>query len=62
MTTVLSTVSERDSQTIRVRELAKTCYQDAQQVKLMTLQAEVDSLLAQLQNLKEQRLATTEEQ
>jgi hypothetical protein len=62
MTTCLSTVSERDSQAIRVRELAKTCYQGDQQVKLMNLQAEVDSLLQELQSLKAQRLAITQEQ
>lgn len=59
MTTCISTTVERDSQSVRVRELTKTCYRGDQQVKFMSLQAEVDSLLMQLQNLKEKRLATT---
>lgn len=58
MPTYSSTVSERDSQTLWVRDLTKS-YQDDQRAKFMHLQAEVDSLLEQLQNLKEQRIATT---
>ncbi|UKP00357.1 hypothetical protein [Nostoc sp. UHCC 0870] len=59
MTTCISTIAERNSQAVRVRELTKTCYQDDQQVKFMSLQAEVDSLWQELQNLKEKRLTTT---
>ncbi|AUT01456.1 hypothetical protein CLI64_14230 [Nostoc sp. CENA543] len=59
MTTCISTTAERETQSVRVRELTKTCYQGDQQVKFMSLQAEVDSLLLQLQSIKEQRLATT---
>jgi hypothetical protein len=62
MTTCISTIAERDSQAVRVRDLTKTCYQDDQQVKLMNLQAEVDSLLHELQNLKEKRLTTTSQE
>lgn len=54
-----SSVSEHHSQTLWVRDLSKSCYQDDQQLKLRCLQAEVDSLLQQLQNLKEQRQAAT---
>lgn len=59
-----SSVSEhqQQSQTLWVRDLSKTCYQDDQQLKLRCLQAEVDSLLEQLQNLKEQRQAATAQQ
>jgi hypothetical protein len=42
-------------------ELNKSCYHADQQVKLMNLQAEVDFLLQELQNLKTQRLAETTE-
>ncbi|WP_414755219.1 hypothetical protein [Anabaena sp. CCY 9910] len=59
MATATSTVSEREYQAALTRHLNKSYYQDDQQVKLMNLQAEVDSLLEQLQNLKEQRLAAT---
>jgi hypothetical protein len=38
-----------------------SCYHADQQVKLMNLQAEVDFLLQELQNLKTQRLAETTE-
>ncbi|MEH2026387.1 hypothetical protein [Nostoc sp.] len=55
----LSSVSDRDSQTSWVSKLTKSYYQDDQQAKLMHLQAEVDSLLQQLENLKHQRLAET---
>ncbi|BAB76442.1 hypothetical protein [Nostoc sp. PCC 7120 = FACHB-418] len=59
MATATSTVSECECQAAWTRHLNKSYYQDDQQVKLMNLQAEVDSLLEQLQNLKEQRLAAT---
>ncbi|MBN3882068.1 MULTISPECIES: hypothetical protein [unclassified Nostoc] len=59
MPTCLSSVSDRESQTNWVSKLTKSYYQDDQQAKLMHLQAEVDSLLQQLENLKHQRLAET---
>lgn len=55
----LSSVSERKSQAALVSDLNKSYYQADQQAKFKNLQAEVDSLLQQLQNLKEQRLAAT---
>ncbi len=62
MATATSTVSERESQATWTQHLNKSYYQDDQQVKLMSLQAEVDSVLEQLQNLKEQRLAATNQE
>ncbi len=59
MPTCLSSVSDRESQTNWVSKLTKSYYQDDQQAKFMHLQAEVDSLLQQLENLKHQRLADT---
>lgn len=41
----------------RLVQLMKSIYQADQQVKYLHLQAEVDSLLQQLQILKQQRLA-----
>lgn len=43
----------------RLRKLKKSLYQSDQQVKYLHLQAEVESLLQQLQTLKQQRLAPT---
>ncbi|MEH1795104.1 hypothetical protein CDG77_17715 [Nostoc sp. 'Peltigera membranacea cyanobiont' 213] len=60
MPTCLSSVSDRESQANWVSKLTKSYYQDDQQAKFMHLQAEVDSLLQQLENLKHQRLADTE--
>ncbi|HYW17875.1 MAG TPA: hypothetical protein VE956_00940 [Nodularia sp. (in: cyanobacteria)] len=57
MPTYSSSVSERQSQTLWVSDLTKSYYQDDQQAKLKHLQAEVDSLLQQLQNLKAQKLS-----
>jgi hypothetical protein len=57
MPTYSSSVSERPSQTLWVSDVTKSYYQEDQQAKLQDLQAEVDSLLQQLQSLKEQRLA-----
>ncbi|AHJ28216.1 hypothetical protein PN465_01185 [Nodularia spumigena CS-584] len=57
MPTYSSSVSERHSQTLWVSDVTKSYYQDDQQAKLQHLQAEVDSLLQQLQNLKQQRLS-----
>ncbi len=62
MPTYSSSVCERHSQTIWVSELTNSGYQDDQQVKLKHLQAEVESLLQQLQDLKEQRLAAISEE
>ncbi|AUB36009.1 MULTISPECIES: hypothetical protein [Nostoc] len=59
MPTCLPSVSDRESQANWVSKLTKSYYQDDQQAKLMHLQAEVDSLLQQLENLKHQRLAET---
>ncbi|MBG1271833.1 hypothetical protein [Nostoc sp. WHI] len=59
MPTYLSSVSDRESQTNWVSKLTKSYYQDDQQAKLIHLQAEVDSLLQQLENLKQQRLVAT---
>jgi hypothetical protein len=42
----------------RLIDSMKNLYQADQQVKLLHLQAEVDTLLIQLQALKQQRLAT----
>ncbi|BAY14936.1 hypothetical protein IQ244_04080 [Nostoc sp. LEGE 06077] len=53
----LSSVSERQSQATLISDLNKSYYQADQQAKLKNLEAEVDSLLQQLQNLKEQKLA-----
>ncbi|MEH1844461.1 MAG: hypothetical protein V7L25_05515 [Nostoc sp.] len=61
MPTCLSSVSDGESQTSWVRKLTKSYYQDDQQAKFMHLQAEVDSLLQQLENLKRQRLADTDQ-
>ncbi|AFY32007.1 hypothetical protein [Calothrix sp. PCC 7507] len=59
MSTYSSSVSSRNSQAVLNREPAKSYYQDDQQVKFMHLQAEVDSLLQQLQSLKQQKLTTS---
>ncbi|MBD2208804.1 hypothetical protein H6G27_02825 [Nostoc linckia FACHB-104] len=58
MSTSSSTsVSDRSSQELWASQLNKAYYQDDQQAKLMHLRAEVESLLLQLQSLKEQRLS-----
>ncbi|MDZ7960688.1 MAG: hypothetical protein RMY34_22870 [Aulosira sp. DedQUE10] len=57
MSTCTSSVSDRATQELWASKLNKSYYQDDQQAKLMHLQAEVDSLLLKLQNLKEQRLS-----
>ena len=41
---------------VRMMEKMKSVYQADQQLKLLNLQAEVETLLQQLQNLKQQRL------
>ncbi|MBW4562474.1 MAG: hypothetical protein KME32_15245 [Mojavia pulchra JT2-VF2] len=58
MSTCSSSVSDRQSQAHWASQLNKSYYQDDQQAKFMHLQAEIDSLLLQLQNLKQQRLST----
>lgn len=60
MTTCSSSVDDRMSQSAWATRLTKAFYQDDQQAKFMHLQAEVDSLLQQLQSLKQQRIATTQ--
>ncbi|MEA5581561.1 hypothetical protein VB620_09430 [Nodularia harveyana UHCC-0300] len=57
MPTYSSSVSERPSSTLWVSDVTKSYYPEDQQAKLQHLQAEVDSLLQQLKNLKEQRLS-----
>ncbi|MBF2005765.1 MAG: hypothetical protein IGS49_09945 [Chlorogloeopsis fritschii C42_A2020_084] len=54
-----SSVSDFESQTALATKLDKCFYQVDQQVKLLHLQAEIDCLLQQLQNLKLQRIAST---
>jgi hypothetical protein len=51
-----STVSDRPVQTLGVSQLNKSVYPVDQQVKFIHLQAEVDCLLQQLQNLQKQKL------
>ncbi|MBW4615571.1 MAG: hypothetical protein KME21_20295 [Desmonostoc vinosum HA7617-LM4] len=55
MTTCIPTGSNRESQALVVSSLTKCYYQDAQQAKLIDLQAEIDSLLQKLQNQQHQR-------
>ncbi|MFB2769297.1 hypothetical protein ACE1AT_08390 [Pelatocladus sp. BLCC-F211] len=55
-----SSISERESHTAWATKLEKCFNQVDQQVKFMHLQAEVDCLLQQLQNLKMQKLAATD--
>ncbi|MBD2409345.1 hypothetical protein FACHB389_26895 [Nostoc calcicola FACHB-389] len=62
MPTCLSSVSDRESQASLVTKLTKSYYQDDQQAKFMHLQAEVESLLQQLESLKHQRLAATSQE
>ncbi|MBO3458161.1 hypothetical protein G7B40_017515 [Aetokthonos hydrillicola Thurmond2011] len=57
-----SVLSSQNSQNVSVSQAAKSCYQVDQQVKLMSLEAEVESLLQQLQNLKLQRVGATQEE
>jgi HPt (histidine-containing phosphotransfer) domain-containing protein len=54
-----STLSNQSSNTSQVNQLTTSCYQADQQAKLMNLQAEVESLLEQLQKLQLRRLAVT---
>ncbi|WP_169927012.1 hypothetical protein [Brunnivagina elsteri] len=50
-----STITERIIQDIPAKSLGKSCYKADQEVKLLDLQAEIDCLLQDLQNLKLQR-------
>ncbi|MFQ4141847.1 hypothetical protein [Chlorogloeopsis sp. ULAP02] len=54
-----SSVSDFEPQTVLATKLDKCFYQADQQVKLLHLQAEIDCLLQQLQNLKLQRIEST---
>jgi hypothetical protein len=62
MSTLSSSISLYESQISLVSKLTKAYYQDDQQVKFMTLQAEIDTLLQQLQNLKNQRQESTSQE
>jgi hypothetical protein len=62
MSTCSSSVSNPLSQEAWASKLNKSYYQDDQQAKFMHLQAEIDSLLMQLQNLKEQRLSSNSQE
>ena len=62
MSTCSSSVSDRSSQEAWASKLNKSYYQDDQQIKFMHLQAEIDSLLMKLQNLKEERLSSNSQQ
>lgn len=54
-------VSKTSTGSTRVMEMMKSVYQAEQQAKFLHLQAEVDSLLQQLQTLKQQRQASADE-
>ncbi len=55
MSNLSSSVASCESHSELVKKLTKAYYRDDQQEKFMDLQAEVDSLLQQLQNLKSQK-------
>jgi hypothetical protein len=59
MSTMSSSVSECESHANLVKKLTKAYYRDDQQVKFIDLQAEVDSLLTQLQSLKSEQVETS---
>ncbi|OKH35242.1 hypothetical protein NIES2119_20945 [[Phormidium ambiguum] IAM M-71] len=50
-----SNISEVLTNQVRMMEKMKSVYQADQQLKLLNLQVEVETLLQQLQNLKQQR-------
>ena len=54
-----STISHIDSQVTWASQLNKSLYQIEQQVKFMNLEAEIESLLKQLESLKVERHAST---
>ena len=62
MSTMSSSVSECESHANLVKKLTKAYYRDDQQVKFIDLQAEVDSLLAQLQSLKSEQVEDTSDE
>jgi hypothetical protein len=51
---------EQDAQRSRILESMKACYRADQQAKFLHLQAEADSLLQQLQAIKQQRQETVQ--
>jgi hypothetical protein len=53
---------DQDSRSSVTSQSPESCYCVDQQLKLMDLQAEVESLLQQLQKLQTQRLAVTSQQ
>ncbi len=55
-----STVTERIIQDIPALSLSKSCYKADQEVKLLDLQAEINCLLRELQNLKLQRQSSNQ--
>ena len=59
MSTMSSSVSECESHANLVKKLTKAYYRDDQQVKFVDLQAEIDSLLKQLQSLKSEQVVTS---
>jgi len=62
MTTCSSSLSDRMSQSDWASRVTNSFYQDDQQAKFMHLQAEVNSLLQQLQSLKQQRSLVTNQE
>jgi len=56
----LSYVSAESTGNTRIMQLTKSQYQADQQVKFLHLQAEVESLLQQLQIIKQRRLEPTD--
>jgi hypothetical protein len=56
MSTLSSSVASCESHSELVKKLTKAYYQDEQQEKFIGLQAEIDSLLQQLQSLKSQKI------
>ncbi len=59
MTICLSPISRSQSASTDLKNPQPIPYQVAVQVKYLHLEAEIESLLYQLQNLNKQRLATT---
>ena len=55
----VSNVSATSTERPRLNESKRSPYEIAQQVKFLHLEAEVESLLQQLQYLKQQRIAAT---
>ena len=58
----ISSVSNRESQTMVATKLNQSPYKVDQQVKFMHLQAEVDCLLQELKHLQLKRLAANTKQ